>query len=307
MLIFTLLGVGAYGSFSRPRSSYNSLGNQHVTLGGAVLALNLIAIGIGVLTKIVQKFIPIWSVVVKYIRWIHIFSSYAIIIYSHFVYLTGLYYFDSIVTPVFYIHIIFLVLMIAIIEVIFQKNSKWNYSDMRSLKELDLKKISIEEFNYMIRQGKKYALFDNYVLDLTWFRHEHPAGSFLIDQNIGKDMGKYFVGSYSMEDSCKPYTHSSIAGKILKKLVCAELEEPRSPVIIEDRSLDKSYDYIHGLHTLNLIDKPTNVFYVKSKTELIPNVFRFQLVSKSGKVLSFYPDLELSGRSYIVRSFKNNV
>lgn len=234
-------------------------------------------------------------------------GSYGLVIYSHFVFLSGLYYFDSSITSLFYVHIGLLACLIAIIEFFFQRNKKWKYTDLNRLKNRIHKKITQDEFKALVKQGKKYALFDNYVLDLTWFRHEHPAGSFLIDQNIGKDMGKYFVGSYSMENGVPPYTHSFIAGQILIKLVCGELEETSTPVIVKSQDLNRSNANLRENKDEFHIDKLSNIFYVNSKTELIPNVFRFKLINNSSNVMSFYPDLDHSGRSYIIRSMQTEL
>lgn len=169
---------------------------------------------------------------------------------------------------------------------------------MKTVDSKNLKKISIEEFNELIKLGKKYALFDNFVLDLTWFRHEHPGSAFLIDQNIGKDMGKYFVGSYSMENNAKPYTHSFIAGKILKKLICAELEEPYTNVLLGTDDTDLSVISARGVLPTKA-SSFTKIFNVESKTELIKNVYRFKLTSPNSRVRSFYPGFELEAISFI--------
>lgn len=71
----------------------------------------------------------------------------------------------------------------------------------------------------MIKDGKKYCLMDEYVLDVSYYRWEHPGSTYVIDSTIGKDVGKFFYGSYSLEDWVKPYTHSYIAGKVVLNLV----------------------------------------------------------------------------------------
>jgi cytochrome b involved in lipid metabolism len=62
------------------------------------------------------------------------------------------------------------------------------------------------------------------VLDLTYFAYSHPGGAFLIDFNIGKDVGKFFYGGYAMDnnsnlpgDKNMAHTHSNIARKIANK------------------------------------------------------------------------------------------
>ena len=65
----------------------------------------------------------------------------------------------------------------------------------------------------MLYRGEKLVILDNYVLDISKFRFEHPGGQFLIDFHVGRDISKYFYGGYVLEYSSKmkPHTHSNLA------------------------------------------------------------------------------------------------
>jgi cytochrome b involved in lipid metabolism len=42
-------------------------------------------------------------------------------------------------------------------------------------------------------------LLDNLVLNVGNFAAVHPGGRFVIDQNIGRDISKFFFGGYSLD------------------------------------------------------------------------------------------------------------
>ena len=63
------------------------------------------------------------------------------------------------------------------------------------------------------------------VLDVGKFMQNHSGGTFVIKQNIGRDVSKFFYGGYVLENEkwIKPYTHSNAARKTVKTLVIARL------------------------------------------------------------------------------------
>ena len=75
-------------------------------------------------------------------------------------------------------------------------------------------------------------ILDNMVLEVSSFAYSHPGGQFLIDYNVGRDIGKFFYGGYILDgngDSLKQHTyrnsHSNIARKIVNKLAIATLKK----------------------------------------------------------------------------------
>jgi cytochrome b involved in lipid metabolism len=52
------------------------------------------------------------------------------------------------------------------------------------------------------------------VIDVSSFKYEHPAGRFLVEHNIGRDISKFFYGGYAMENftgSNRTHVHSNMA------------------------------------------------------------------------------------------------
>jgi len=75
------------------------------------------------------------------------------------------------------------------------------------------------------------VLLDDMVLDIEDFAYTHPGGAFLLEYNIGRDISKFFYGSYALDgNNSKPgmpnnkYAHSNIARKWANKLAVAALK-----------------------------------------------------------------------------------
>lgn len=58
------------------------------------------------------------------------------------------------------------------------------------------------------------------VIDIGPYAHAHPGGAFLLEHNIGRDVSKFFYGSYALEGnenykgSSMRHSHSNMARKI---------------------------------------------------------------------------------------------
>lgn len=82
--------------------------------------------------------------------------------------------------------------------------------------------ISEEEFEKRIKDGEQLVILDNMVVDISSYAYNHPGGAFLLDYNVGRDISKFFYGSYALDgngnDPSKQETerhaHSNLARKI---------------------------------------------------------------------------------------------
>lgn len=61
--------------------------------------------------------------------------------------------------------------------------------------------------------------------------YEHPGGTFSLEQNIGRDISKFFHGGYSLENKSKvsEHRHSNDARMIVNDLIIGRFES-ESPV-----------------------------------------------------------------------------
>jgi cytochrome b involved in lipid metabolism len=83
-----------------------------------------------------------------------------------------------------------------------------------------------DEFNQLVSSGRKLVVLDELVLDLGSFISRHPGGRFVLKQNIGRDVSKYFYGGYSLEGNlgaapAQGYRHSNYARIIVNQLAIA--------------------------------------------------------------------------------------
>lgn len=70
-------------------------------------------------------------------------------------------------------------------------------------------------------------MLDDLVLNVSKYKGEHPGGKFAFEQNIGRDISKFFYGGYSLENcsGLRPHTHSNIARSIVNQIVIGRLED----------------------------------------------------------------------------------
>ena len=121
------------------------------------------------------------------------------------------------------------ILIVLLLEGIFQ---------FRKLLEDDFKTheiskiISLDEFEYRIVAGEKLVVLEDMVIDISTFAYAHPGGAFLLEHNIGSDIGKFFYGAYALDQnsntlgSSNVHIHSNIARKIAISHVVGVLEKP---------------------------------------------------------------------------------
>jgi hypothetical protein len=75
-----------------------------------------------------------------------------------------------------------------------------------------------------LRSGEQLAIFNDYVIDLSKFKSNHPGGTFVIHHNIGRDVSKFFYGGYSMDINSQPHFHTNIARIVMNSLIVAKLQ-----------------------------------------------------------------------------------
>lgn len=77
----------------------------------------------------------------------------------------------------------------------------------------------------MLRQGKQLVILDDMILDVEKYKHVHPGALFSIENNIGRDISKFYYGGYSMENLNKVsnHAHSSLAARIVRQLMIGYL------------------------------------------------------------------------------------
>lgn len=59
--------------------------------------------------------------------------------------------------------------------------------------------ITEDEFEKMVKDGQKLCILDDIVLNLETYADMHPGGAFLINYTVGRDVSKFFFGSYTLD------------------------------------------------------------------------------------------------------------
>jgi hypothetical protein len=105
-------------------------------------------------------------------------------------------------------------------------SQKVTSDDSMSLRKLG--EISNEEFDRRVAMGEKLVILDALVIDVESFLNHHPGGRFLVDNNVGRDISKFFHGGYSMEnvDRVHCYDHTNDARVMCLKLAVGRLRNP---------------------------------------------------------------------------------
>jgi hypothetical protein len=144
--------------------------------------------------------------------------------------------------------------------------------------------MTAQEFDRAIQTGRKYVLLDNVVLDVDPFLKHHPGGQFVIKHNIGRNITKFFIGSYSLEGNLTPgdrrHTHSNYARKIANDLIVGYFDVPQYPTMTVLCKLDSG------------------------RTESISNDLKalyFKAAKEQPSFRRFYPGLSMLGRHFNVK------
>ena len=82
-----------------------------------------------------------------------------------------------------------------------------------------------EQIDKGVAAGIPLLIFDNLILNLNGYEKLHPGGKFVLKQNFGRDISKFFNGGYSLMQGpgIKPHHHSAHALSILKGLIVGVL------------------------------------------------------------------------------------
>ena len=90
--------------------------------------------------------------------------------------------------------------------------------------------IDEKTFENRVSAGEKLVILDNMVLDISSFAYNHPGGAFLLEYNVGRDISKFFYGSYALDGNNslpgmpnQKHAHSNISRIWANKLAVATL------------------------------------------------------------------------------------
>jgi hypothetical protein len=147
-------------------------------------------------------------------RYIHQVVGYTLLLLGFLECLTGIYdffiaYEPSLAWPLVIANTVLTIVVAGFCEMIYQAKLK---------KEKEIKRpdatLTLKEFEKLVSRGHKLVILDDLVLDVKDYTQLHPGGNLVFDENIGRDVSKFFYGGYSMNGQ-KCYAHSYFARKIV--------------------------------------------------------------------------------------------
>ncbi len=141
--------------------------------------------------------------------------------------------------------------------------------------------ITKDEFNQRLAEGENLALIEDLVVDLSKYKFNHPGGKFVLEHNIGRDISKFFYGSYMLENDLKPHVHSNIARNIVNELTVGKLVETAI--------------------THTMVISASQVVNSNCKTFIL----RSQGAGHKNFVHPASDDMSSFGRHYMIRTFEN--
>lgn len=178
--------------------------------------------------------------------------------------------------------VVTMVLILIIMEIWFRK--------MRAEKDEFVKppvSMTESEFEEKIKNGEELWIMDDLVLNLKDFTRWHPGGEFTLKYTVGRDVSKYFYGSYALDHnsgnpaaselSVPKWTHTNIARMIVNELAVARLVKDPTPHFVANVDHSKSY----------AVTSNTKSFIFKSKA-VVPGI------------KSYYPELGMLGKHFLL-------
>lgn len=97
------------------------------------------------------------------------------------------------------------------------------------------------------------------ILDVSWFKDEHPGGKFSIEMNKGRDVSKYFYGGYSLEniDKVQEHTHSNDARAIVNQLIVGRLVNRAPKNLMKIQKIDRVANVSGSIKTVSFVKANT--------------------------------------------------
>ena len=91
------------------------------------------------------------------------------------------------------------------------------------------------------KTGKKYVIYDNYLIDVESFMDFHPGGFLHIEENLYNDISRFVTGTTATNGKFKPHSHSFAAINYIHTKIFGILNENHQ--IIIDSTLGNRYNY----------------------------------------------------------------
>ncbi|CDW77376.1 UNKNOWN [Stylonychia lemnae] len=162
-------------------------------------------------------------------------------------------------SPLGYIHIAFFGFLWIAFETYHQLHLRSKKSELKKKSKV----ISLYQFNQLVSLGRQLVILDDKIIDVESFLDNHPGGKNVLKWNVGRDISKFFYGSFqftNMNNLEQKNTHSSLGWQLANQMAIGRLEN------------NYSEEYpVELIYTSQQIAKNTKTFVFQGK-ELKPGL-----------------------------------
>ncbi|KAL4484234.1 hypothetical protein ABPG72_003518 [Tetrahymena utriculariae] len=175
-----------------------------------------------------------------------------------------------------------------------KKLSFQNHDHQELMRMLNVEKREISQIIAAL-PNLKWVIYNQGVYDITDFIH--PGGQFIIKEVIGKEIGRYMLGAFSLEGyTFKSHTHSSAAFNLLKQSKIGDLEYGESNIL---QTVDKE-DQPQPAQKLKL--KQFNLFKMVKRIQLSESIYKFDFQANDFHVKNILQGVNWIGRNFMIKT-----
>ncbi|EAS06748.2 DOMON domain protein (macronuclear) [Tetrahymena thermophila SB210] len=176
-----------------------------------------------------------------------------------------------------------------------QQSSFENLEHQELMRMLNDEKREISQIKAAL-PNLKWVIYNQGVYDISNF--VHPGGQFIINEIIGKEIGRYMIGAFPLEGyNFKPHNHSFAAIKLLKENKIGSLK----------------YEESNMLQVVNQENEPQkpaqklkvqfyNLFKMVKRIQLCENIYKFDFQANDLQVKNILHGVDWIGRHYMIKT-----
>ncbi len=95
-------------------------------------------------------------------------------------------------------------------------------------------KYSRFDLNLIKSSGRKFVIYDNYIIDISEFMYYHPGGLIHIEENLYSDISRFVTGTISLNKNFNSYSHSYSAINFLHTKILGIIVDNHNIILDKD-------------------------------------------------------------------------
>ncbi|CAD8069053.1 unnamed protein product [Paramecium primaurelia] len=305
-MIFLFLSIVTYffvfGMISQQQKRIQQLGYQdtkiilHFILGVVILLIMTTQIFLGLLARNNLESNNGTYLIYK-VKYIHKYFGYLLYIITKVQVIIGISIYDSAYIGLFIIYYVLLFLIKFTIEMLYyyqvsaisRKRIKYSQieQDQQTLYESIIEKLNTgTPYQEMIEDYPKitYIILREAVYDVSDFNH--PGGQYIFRKIKGREVGRYFYGSYPIKDT-QLHKHSLFAINYIETRYLGDFKNESCPI----------------LYTVTDFKKPSHVWTLQEIKSMGTNVSLFKFINQDFKVNQTIQGVQWFGRYFYIKPY----